>query len=66
MAGVGKHCGVVRKNGYPSCLPAGHVTVFQKQKSGCYYTPGVTSGVLCCKKRPSPKQGELTFLCPYM
>ncbi|XP_064630030.1 uncharacterized protein LOC135488959 [Lineus longissimus] len=61
MAGVGKNCGVVRRNSAPSCLPAAHVTVFQKQKSGCYYMPGVTSGVLCCRrksKRPSHKKAN--------
>ncbi|GFS10709.1 von Willebrand factor D and EGF domain-containing protein [Elysia marginata] len=50
MAGVGKDCGWVNYR-HTSCLSRGRIDVFApNMTSSCDFTPGLTSGVLCCKK----------------
>ncbi|GFO02599.1 von Willebrand factor d and egf domain-containing protein [Plakobranchus ocellatus] len=50
MAGVGKDCGLVNYR-HSSCLGRGRIEVFASHmSSSCEFTPGLTTGVLCCKK----------------
>ncbi|KAL8616567.1 hypothetical protein ACOMHN_036599 [Nucella lapillus] len=66
MAGVGRDCRWLRHS-KTSCLSRGRVEVLPPRNStahGCRYVQGVTSGVLCCKrKRKSKKKPGQQFRC---
>ena len=54
MAGFGRNCGKLRYHRRKdSCLASGRVAVFKKPESssGCFYKEGVTTGVLCCRRK---------------
>lgn len=54
MAGFGRNCGRLRYHRKrQTCLATGRVDVFKKSESkkGCFYKEGVTTGVLCCKRK---------------
>ena len=61
MAGVGRQCGRLRYT-KSSCLARGKVDVFKPRDKpdSCSYKEGVTTGVLCCRKK-NRKTGEQTF-----
>lgn len=52
MAGVGRQCGKL-KYSKSSCLVWGRVDVFKPKdnRNSCSYKEGVTTGVLCCRKK---------------
>nr|XP_022288617.1 hemicentin-1-like [Crassostrea virginica]XP_022288618.1 hemicentin-1-like [Crassostrea virginica] len=52
MAGVGRQCGRLRYT-KSSCLARGKVDVFKPRykPDSCSYKEGVTTGVLCCRKK---------------
>lgn len=57
MAGVGRNCMWMRHT-RPSCLSRGRVDVLDPRNgTGCNYVDGVTSGVLCCRRK-SKKTGK--------
>lgn len=63
MAGFGRNCGRLRYHRKrQTCLATGRVDVFKKSesKNGCFYKEGVTTGVLCCKRK-SVKSSRFIF-----
>lgn len=52
MAGVGRYCGRMRYS-KSSCLAQGMIDVFKPKDKvdSCSYKEGVTTGVLCCRKK---------------
>ncbi|KAK3094428.1 hypothetical protein FSP39_001668 [Pinctada imbricata] len=64
MAGVGRNCGRMRYSKF-SCLAQGQVDVFKPQdrNEGCSYKEGVTTGVLCCRKKHKRETKYQPFTC---
>ncbi|XP_025093186.1 hemicentin-1-like [Pomacea canaliculata] len=63
MAGVGRNCMWMRHT-RPSCLSRGRVDVLDPRNgTGCNYVDGVTSGVLCCRRK-SKKTGKNSVCKP--
>ncbi|XP_059173767.1 neurogenic locus notch homolog protein 1-like [Physella acuta] len=63
MAGVGKDCGWVNY-AHSSCLSYGRVDVFPLNvTSSCDYTPGLTTGVLCCRKSLKDRKLKCSPTC---
>ena len=61
MAGVGSNCGKV-KYSKSSCLSQGRIDVYKTKAdlpktNTCSYTEGITTGVLCCKRRKKSSSG---------
>ncbi|XP_071168481.1 uncharacterized protein [Mytilus edulis] len=66
MAGFGRNCGKLRyQRKRQSCLATGRVDVFKKSESssGCFYKEGVTSGVLCCKRKTRKSKKKPSAVC---
>ena len=65
MAGVGSNCGKV-KYSKSSCLSQGRIDVYKTKAdlpktNTCSYTEGITTGVLCCKRRKKSSSGMQTI-----
>ncbi len=61
MAGIGSQCGKLRRT-YRSCLAEGRIDVYKRSaSSSCSYKPGLTTGVVCCKK---PKKTAGSYILP--
>ncbi|KAK0070197.1 neurogenic locus notch protein 1-like isoform X1 [Biomphalaria pfeifferi] len=63
MSGVGKDCGTVSMS-QSSCLSQRRIEVFPPNRtSSCEHAPGITTGVLCCK-RPQKERENKTKCVP--
>ncbi|KAH9508545.1 hypothetical protein Btru_051976 [Bulinus truncatus] len=63
MAGVGKDCGYVNLS-HSSCLTQGRIEVFPPNlTSTCEHTPGLTTGVLCCRKNKQENKSKCSPEC---
>ncbi|CAL1527352.1 unnamed protein product [Lymnaea stagnalis] len=60
MSGIGKDCGWA-DHAHKSCLPHGSVGVFSpNMTSSCEHTPGLTTGVLCCRRPKRERDKKVT------